>query len=210
MAYSSRMVEIDPFEFRETPAIELWSARIPFDVEVEEFQYTAAVFAFETGQRFTGFIEQDESQLYFARTRYPRLKYGVSTIAECEEGVALMAERLGEMVHPEPQTAGVRVVLGLLEGYEQGSRVHEVEEVVERLSTAHVEQGEVFSVRPQETGVFVYTEPVAIVRADVSAIPNIYGLADEFGQERFTIENFDTRRAYVVETRHCTEPDSLR
>jgi hypothetical protein len=36
---------------------------------------------------------------------------------------------------------------------------------------------------------------------------DMYTLGDAFLQERFTVEDFERGIGYIVETRHCTNPD---
>ena len=194
--------------FRETEPVALWSARIALQLPYTEFEQTVSRAAQKNGQRYTGFITKDGGTVTsFTRTRYPRKKYGVASIEECQEGMAALADEFGSTLQPEPQQGGFRVVLGLQEGYDNQAPIHSVDEVQHELPTAKITPAEVFAVRHTEDGTSVYTEPVAVIEAPIELIGDVYGIGDRFRQERFTIEDFEQGIAYVVETRFCTEPD---
>lgn len=205
--------ERDPFErppyFKETEAVELWSARLDLQLSYAEFEQTVIETAQKSGQRYTGFITKDEqgNVTSFTRTRYPRRKYGVATLTECHDGMVVLAAELGSILQPDPHQSGFRIVLGLLEGYDGKAPTHSADEVRQALPGAKVTPAEVFAVRHTEEGTSVYTEPVAIVAGPNDLLGDVYLLADSLRQERFTIEDFDRGIAYVVETRFCTEPD---
>lgn len=196
--------------YKESEPIELWSATMPLPhIPFEVFRSTVVNLTRLNGERYTGFIHRDMDGFVtdFTRTRYPRKKYGVTTVAECVAGMWAMADAFDSMVVHDAKQHGIRVVMGLLEGYEEDAPRHSVAEVLHALPDASAEAADVFAVRRAESGVWVYTEPVAVISADSNALHDIYRLGDELRQERFTIEDFDVGKAYMVETRHCTEPD---
>lgn len=195
--------------FRETEPVGLWSARMDLKLPYIEFEQTVNRVAQTSGQRYTGFITRDDdgNVTSFTRTRYPRKKYGVSSIVECQEGMVALAAELDTNPRPSLQQSGFRVVLGLVEGYDDTAPTHSIDEVREELPGAKVTPAEVFAVRHTQDGTSVYTEPVAIIEAPLDMVSEVYSLGDRLKQERFTIEDFESGIAYVVETRFCTEPD---
>ncbi|HYD34994.1 MAG TPA: hypothetical protein VD999_02915 [Vitreimonas sp.] len=98
----------------------------------------------------------------------------------------------------------VRVILGLLEGYDKDEKVHTVEEVSTQLG--HLVKVTSATVYTQGKNSF-YTEPAALLQTDHEGLGAIYQQALAFNQERFTVENFAKGLSYVVETRHAKNPD---
>ncbi len=208
--FNSPYYEIDQSPgFRETEPIKLWSACIGLFLPYKNFETTVSSIARTNSQRYTGFITKDSegNVTSFTRTRYPRRKYGVASIEECEAGMRALAATFNTATEPDPQTSGFRVVLGLKEGYDDEAPIHTLEEIKRELIGLNATPAEVFAVRWSDEGVSVYTEPVAIVEGTLNLVDRVYAAADTFKQERFTVENFDQGLAYVVETRFCTEPD---
>lgn len=195
--------------FKEMEPIELWSATIDLDVPYDIFAAIVKHNAIVTGTSFAGFITRNEDGTIqsFTRTRYPRKKYGINPVEQYEPSTLLITRELGGKYKLSDQQLGFRVVLGLLEGYDPLSPQHSVDEVTYKLPWADVQPAEVFSVRPDGGDASIYTEPVAIVTGDIRYVKDVYMLADTFKQERFTVEDFDQHIAYVVETRHCKQPD---
>lgn len=197
-----------PF-YRETEPIALWSGLIRMNINPRAFEQTVCRAAAVNEQRYTGYITKDENGnvTSFTRTRYPRKKYGVSSIDECMSGMVSLASNLGTELLPDPRRNGFRVVFGLVEGYETDAPIHSIEEVQSALSDCAVSPAEVFVVWPSDDKTPIYREPVAIIDGHLESIKKVYDLADKMKQERITIEDFEHGVAYVVETRHCTEPD---
>ncbi len=196
--------------FKESDPIELWSTELVGTLAYSEFERIVLATAAANHQRYTGYLEMDEdlNVSSFIRTRYPRKKYGVASIAECEEGVMDLANNLSFGLYPDRQIAGFRVVMGLLEGYDTQSPLHTIDEVSTILGKAILaKQATVFAVRHDANDVSVYTEPVAVLQGATRLLPDVYQLADSFKQERFAVEDFNSGTAYMVETRFCTEPD---
>ncbi|MEO6761485.1 MAG: hypothetical protein ABI220_03870 [Candidatus Saccharimonadales bacterium] len=196
--------------FKEGKPIKLWSAEVKGNAAYPDFERIVLATATRNKQRYTGYFETDDAGNVrsFTRTRYPRLKYGVTSIAECEKGMVELAYDLNFRVNSEGSQSGFRVVLGLLEGYDVTSPTHTVDEVQSLLgSTILAEGATVFAVRHQTTGVSIYTEPVAVLRGAMSSLVAVYDLADSLKQERFAVEDFGNRLSYMVETRYCTESD---
>lgn len=194
--------------FRETEPISLWSARLGLKLPYADFERTIRRVAAYNNQRYTGFIAKDidGDVTSFTGTRYPRKKYGVATIDECRAGMLELANSFGSELQRD-QATGFRVVMGLIEGYDNEAAIHTVEEVQRDLLSARVSSAEVFAIRLQGGAVSVYTEPVAVIEGPLNLIKDVYLLGDRLRQERFTIEDFDDQVSYVVETRFCTEPD---
>jgi hypothetical protein len=195
--------------FRETEPIELWSSLIEIDLPFAEFERLTAQAAREHGQRFTGYITYgaNDHVASFTRTRYPRKKYGVSTPNECEAGMFGLADKMDTTLLRDPRIGGFRVVFGLIEGYDENAPIHSTEEVQRALPNCAVTPAEVFVVWPSEDDNPTYREPVAIIDGPIEAVRQVYDLADKLKQERITIEDFERNIVFVVETRHCTEPD---
>jgi len=195
--------------FRETEAIALWSAYLTLEVSYEDFEKMTVQVAQDNGQSYSGFITKDNRRLVtsFTRTRYPRAKYGIVSIQECEEGMQVLASAFGTTFELDVQHDGFRVVMGLQEGYDVGAPVHAVDEVCLDFPGAVAFPAEVFAVRQTKSGTSVYTEPVAVIKASTECMPDAYMLGDRLKQERFTIEDFGRGISYVVETRFCSEPD---
>ncbi len=188
--------------------VPLWSGRMALDCEMSEFRDAAIEVSREGGQLLTGFVESKEGKLTsFTRTRYPRPRYGIPSLAECTIGMDALAEKLGTLWHTEDEQRGVRVVLGLIEGYDPASPVHTASEIAERLPSLTITPAEVFAVRNAETAL-IYTEPVAVLNFSTLFLRSVFSLADRFKQERFTVEDFNKKQSYVVETSHCTEPSA--
>lgn len=196
--------------FRETEPVELWSATMPLPpTPFEVFQSRVLRLAGLNRERYTGFVHLDMDGFVtdFTRTRYPRRKYGVPTVNACVMGMWALADEFDSTVAREEQHGGLRVVMGLKEGYAADAPVHSVADVMYRMPEAQVEAASVFAVRLTDGGASAYSEPVAVVRTGVNARFDLYRLGDDLKQERFSIEDFDAHQAYMVETRYCTEPD---
>jgi hypothetical protein len=195
--------------FRQTKAIALWSAHLTLEVPYADFKKTTVQAAQSNGQGYSGFITEDNRGhvTSFTRTRYPRIKYGIVSIQECEEGMQVLASDFGSTLELDKQHDDIRVVMGLKEGYDERAPTHDVDEVCLELSAAEVFPAEVFAVRHTNVGTSVYTEPVAVIKAPAECMPDVYMLGDRLKQERFTIEDFGRGISYAVETRFCTEPD---
>ena len=211
MSYrESEVTETLP-RFTESEPVGLWSGFMPLHVPFDEFEAAVRDAAATDGQRYTGFITRGENNIVtsFTRTRYPRRKYGIAPVISCQVGTNELASSLGSRLLPDAQDTGIRVVMGLVEGYAEENPTHSVDEVRAALPSAMVIPAEVFALRTGATSTDVYSEPVAVISATRDQVQSIYALAERFKQERFAVENFDTRLAYMVETIHCTEPDQL-
>lgn len=195
--------------FREMEPIELWSAKLTFTMPYADFEQKVSTIAQRVGQGFTGFISTDDdgNVTSFTSTRYPRKKYGIASLEDCQLKTSALSEELGATLQVEEHNDSIRVVLGLLEGYDSEAPTHDVDEIHQELSEARVTPAQVFAVRLNEDGTSVYTEPVAVIETSAHSLNNIYQLADRFKQERFTVEDFNNQTAHVVETRYCSEPD---
>jgi len=183
---------------------------MPLHVRLYELIRVARALAEEKQQRYTGFIAMsgDHTVHSFTRTRYPRRKYGIPTIADCEDGMQALATALKTKVEADPQHEDFRVVLGLREGYNPHNPRHSLAEVIKILgSSYHIEGTSIFAALTTPVGSNFNHEPAVIIRGAMSDILPVFDLAERFSQERFTVEVFNAGLAYVVETGHCTDPD---
>ncbi|MFZ3009465.1 MAG: hypothetical protein WA030_00375 [Candidatus Microsaccharimonas sp.] len=206
----SEVTEARP-RFTESEPVGLWSGFMPLHIPFDEFETAVSEAAATDGQRYTGFITRSENDIVtsFTRTRYPRRKYGVAPVISCQVGTNELATSLGSRLLPDAQDSGIRVVMGLIEGYAEENPSHSIDEVRAALPDALIIPAEVFALRTSATSTDVYSEPVAVISAARDQIQSIYALAERFKQERFAVENFDTGLSYMVETIHCSEPDQL-
>lgn len=202
--------------FRELESTELWSAHVTTSLDKRQVADLLQQVATQEEFTFFGFFILQEMRNYspteYHFTRYPRRKYGIPSIEQCNE----ILEKLTTTLHRHDSRVMTkidvlsylyeyRVVLGLLEGYEQQHVTHSVEEVQDTLGLAvNVQEVTIHTVGPHQT----YTESAAIIRVKKPTLSQVYILADEYKQERFTVEDFSNRTAYVVETRHAKEPDA--
>jgi hypothetical protein len=201
---------IESPEFRELQPIDHWSASLSLNALTDDdFDKHMKDAVIETGQNFLGFLITEE-HLYI-RTRYPRKKYGVPSVEECRTGTAVLARKLGveareQIITGEPR---FRVIIGLAEGYDKKNKIHSFEEVVNELGQGFkVRRGEVYSAGFLGNDKYgVYREPAVIIEGDKPEIRRVYTLAEKFYQERFTVEDLETSKSYIVETKFCKNPD---
>jgi len=196
--------------YRSTDAVELWSSRLSGNFTRPELEHAIKVAVVNDRQHYTGFVSAPTNghEISYTRTRYPRKKYGITPIVDCELGMAKLADMVNGEIQSEKQVSGFRVVLGLIEGYDKEAPKHTISEIVAKLGEgALIESADVLAIRFAQDRISTYTEPVVVIRGSQSELPRIYELADEFKQERFTVEDFDAQKAWVIETRFCTEPD---
>lgn len=198
--------------FRELEPIELWSAQVRSGDE-RLLTDSIAEVATATGFTFFGFFIMNGlvNQTEFHFTRYPRRKYGIVSIERCNEILKILFENLiqkdstaqvsiDKLIAPYQ----IRIILGLLEGYDKDEKVHTAEEVSTYLgSTSEVSQAKVYTRGLQR----FYTEPAVMLRTDTNGLDSIYKLATDFNQERFTVENFAAGFSHVVETHHVKHAD---
>lgn len=194
--------------FKDFEPIKLWSAQITTNVSYSEFERVTKKLSKSSGISITGFLTKDNNGKVtsFTGTRYPRIKYGVTPIEDCESIMNTLASELSGEITIQKKT-GCRVVMGLMEGYDDQATKHDAKEVANLLPYADITSAQVFAVRNTDEGISVYTEPVAIIEANGEYLEDVYLIGDKLKQERFTVENFDSGLANIVETRYCTEPD---
>ena len=197
-------------EYRELAPVEHWSASLSLsEIDEDLFKRSVEETVVETGQSFIGFKVLETNE--YVRTRYPRRRYGVPSLEECRESMDRLTAKL-EVVSKEQRKIDeprFRVVIGLIEGYGEQNKTHTKKEVVEQLGEDFlVQSGEIYSVSPQDDNqTYTYTEPAVIIEGDLSKLKQVYELANQFQQERFTVENLQEAKSFVVETKFCTSRD---
>ena len=179
------------------------------NTDTSDFESQVKGVANIDGQRITGFTTSKQGLIEsFTMTRYPRKKYGVLPVEHCAAKAELLATRLGTLVVADTQRERFRIVLGLKEGYDIGAPERSIDEVSQELpEDCNVSRADVFALRPNNQDYSLYTEPVAIIRCDLGSLRRVYNLAEDTMQERFSVEDFDNMRSFMVETAHCTESD---
>lgn len=200
-----------PPGFRRLEPVELWSKQIKPEVRLHQFIKIALAKAQQNQQRYIGFTATNESGIVhsFTRSRYPRAKYGIATVSECQSGMQVLADNFGVPVESDPQQSGFRVVLGLLEDYRR-RRPHTTAEVIDALDSSYdITATSTFVASATPLGPLLYEAPAVIIRSSVSNLSAVFKLAEQFGQERFVVEDFDLSQAWMVETPHCKEPDAV-
>lgn len=173
---------------------------------------TLAEVATELDFTFFGFFVLNGLAVEYHFTRYPRRKYGLQPIEKCEAVLQKVSDLLMKKdksvsvaVEQIPSPYKTRVILGLQEGYSEGNEVHSLNEVREALDLSVSCLGvQIYTLSSMRQ----YTEPAAMILDTSDDVQEIYALAAAFMQERFTVENFISQQAYVVETPHAKHPDS--
>lgn len=203
-------------QFRELSPVELWSRTLVLGPHATSLEKTVAQLSFTINQSFSGYMTRlpnGDTPKSFTRTRYPRRKYGQLSDTELNMSTATLKHNLKDarIINDKARYEDMfRVALGLVEGYGDGAPTHSLDDVRDLLAGTSLRavSAEIFSVRPHESAEkAIYTEPVAIISGDPSDLAVVYDLADAFKQERFTVEDFSTDKAWVVETLYCTSPD---
>ena len=215
VVYTSFMTRIESPSFEPTPhfteleSIPLWSATTPVNLSCADFEQ-AMRHAVEDGtQSYTGFFTRDlDTVLNFTSTRYPRAKYGIPSTEACNTAMSNLSEILGHgHVRNNTINGDIRILIGLVEGYNDTLPTHTIDEIHAIAPQLGITPAEVFAIMNTESGISIYTEPVAVIEASLDQIDVIYSIAHAFRQERFAVENFTQRIVYVVETAFCSDPD---
>lgn len=161
-------------------------------------------------QSYTGFFTRDSDNrvLSFTSTRYPRAKYGIPSAEACDTAMSNLSEILGyTYVRDDAIDGDLRIVLGLVEGYDDMSPTHTINEIHTIAPQLRVIPAEVFAIMNTESGISIYTEPVAVIEVSSDQIDSVYSIAHAFRQERFAVEDFTHKAAHMVETLFCRDPD---
>ena len=201
--------------FRELVPIEQWSGFVYVkDIPQEEFKNRLIGLSNELGFRFSGWFvfnnpNNKNTDFYYFLDRHPqRKKYGpTKSIEEYKDALVKLAQAVNSESFTESYEGNqFRVLLGLRKGYDLNSEDYSIEDDVKsRLKEGFTfEEAEIFSTVPDRPP---YTENAVLITGDLSRIDEVYLLAEELQQERFTIEELGNRTTYTVETKHCTEPD---
>lgn len=196
-----------PEQFRELPQYQMWGADLYYGAApVELLQDNIIDSVNATSIPCFGYFVLSEMRYHI--TAYQRNKYGIvqpsnllalSTIIH--ESIAQSSLQVGDV-----EITGARVVLGLERGY-GSEELHSLETVQHLYGGAiRMTPCEIFSVRP---GMDPYLEQAVLIHFPMGDLQKIYQLGYQLGQERFSVENFETQSAWLVETPHCKEPDSM-
>lgn len=202
--------------FRELAPIELWSAKINLAVPQDYFTPLLAEVAHDQQFTFFGFfiinaLTAEPTAYHF--TRYPREKYGVRSLEDCQNALETLKNKMAQKnlpVSTEIETRKsiapytTRVVMGLVEGYGAEQSQHDPDLISLILDkTRDIAPAQIHTVGPER----FYTEPAIRILAGAGSLKDIYVLALATRQERFTVERFRTKKSRVVETKHAKQPD---
>lgn len=207
--------------FREFAHVEAWGGSISIQgITPEELIPHLQTYADARRLPLFGYIipGTDATSFTYHMTRYPRtLKYEIGKVEEFGLALRSLARQLSRagvqaiaQEDAHAQTPHFRIVLGLSEGYGETALLRTVEEVRQRLPSAlSVTPAEIVTILPHKISPY-FRERAAVIEGGVDHLSQVFHLADEFKQERFAVELIDQGAAYVVETRHCTDPDDGR
>ena len=201
--------------FRELVPIEQWSGFVYIkDISQEEFKNRLIDLSNKLGFRFSGWLvfnnrNNKNTDFYYFLDRHPqRKKYGpIKSVDEYRDVLGKLAQTVNSEAFTESYEGNqFRVLLGLRKGYDPSSEDYSIEDDVKsRLGEDFTfEEAEIFSTIP---GRPPYTENAVLITGDLSRTDEVYLLAEELQQERFTIEELGNGITYTVETKHCTEPE---
>ena len=154
---------------------------------------------------FTGYFTNNETVYHL--TRYPRKKYGSTAPIEtyrCK--LQELENKFGVVIEEENilKLPRFRAILGLRVGYEKGQNDFTIDKVKKELGRNFiVNQAEICTVRKGNC----YTEDAVIIESDLINIFQVYLLAEKLLPERLSVEDFSDNIVYMVEAKHCKEPD---
>jgi hypothetical protein len=200
--------------FRELPPVPFWGAAVTAP-EADKSKIIQALGKSSEAVQFTysGFFTSvSDGKTAYHFSRYPRHLFGIATNEQCQKALSELTKNLqsngveymADTLSGVGLNDGFRVVLGLKEGYGEDAKVHDMAEIKEQLPhDVALDPADIYAVG--QWG--YYEEPAVIITGAKTHIPAVYQLADRYGQSRFTVEDMRQGTAYVVETRHCTDPD---
>lgn len=201
-------------DFRELKPVELWGGNIALGKEDPDKEALKSAIKTSVQERkqncFGYFVYGAEDRTYYHMSRYPRRKYGPMPDEGALRGLMQdISSKLGAEAAEEQNTGEptFRIVLGLEEGYGT-SKFHTLEEVRAILGDGFkLTSAEIFTARPGDKEPTTYQEIAVMIEGDVVDVEKVYRLAEQFKQERFAVENKQTRSAKIVETKVCSSPD---
>ncbi len=207
---------IQETSFRKLEPIDHWSGYVEVsNLNKGKFEKILQEVAKDVNIRISGWKIDDKNSDDFTYyiCRHQRKKYGsVPPPEKYEEAIKKLAEKTGSkyVVENCDDKTGFRVLFGLRKGYDQASGDHDFNEVIKDLKEKEGFVNTKATILAAKPNGEIYTENAVLITGDLSKIDKIYSLADEYNQERFTIEDFSNQLnpiTYSIETRHCTEPE---
>lgn len=206
---SGKSIKVEEIKFRQTEPIEIWGGNVLLQ-NVEQEEFIDKLIQLSNGLEFAFpgyFIYKENAPPVYHLSRYSRKKYGQPPeIEKYRDAIRRIGNEFNVPAEEEqiPQSQEFRTVLGLREGYEQGSYTRSIDEVKRELKEGFdLERGEICTVRNGSC----YREEAVVITGDIDKIQRVFLLAEKFLQERFSVEDFSCNLTYMVETKHCKEPD---
>lgn len=192
--------------------VDLWSWKIDLQsINDRLFQQAIEDVVFATQQNFLGFLSYDNWVETYTRTKYPRKKYWIHTDQEYKASTDLLAEKLWKNLIEETKENvcnRFRVILGLREWYGENNGIHQIQEVKNILWEQNLYiPWKVYSVINNRNSPILYTEPIVIIVSQAIDIERLIDWAEKLYQQRFTVEDFQERKAFTIETRFCEISD---
>ena len=129
----------------------------------------------------------------------PSKKYGTPTLEQSQTIADSVVRELG-WEHIDRHVPAARIIMGRLEGYGAGSRLHTMAEVAERADeisadtgvNLNLQEGDLFSLRSISKGLQRWTEPSVAVTAErpikIETIDAMLELAHGLAQHRVVVE----------------------
>lgn len=186
-------------------SVELWSWKIDlWWIDDEVFSQAVESVVLSTQQNFLGFLSCDNWVKTYTRTKYPREKYWIYKDKEYKDSTRLLGERLWKTLVEETRwnvATRFRTILGLREWYERDNQIHSIQEVKSILwEELLYTPWWIYSVILNKGIPLLYTEPVVIINSQNIDIERLVYWAKGLYQQRFTVEDFENRKAFTVET----------
>ena len=190
----------------------LWSWKIDLQwINDEVFNQVIEDIVLSTQQSFLGFLSYENWVKTYTRTKYPRKKYWIYKDEEYKDSTCLLGQNLWRSLIEETKENVInrfRVIFGLREWYRENNDIHQVQEVKNILweQNSYI-PWKVYSVINNGKSPTLYTEPIVIINSQSIDIEKLVYWAEKLYQQRFTIEDFENRKACTVETKYCQVSD---
>ncbi|MCL5093950.1 MAG: hypothetical protein M1355_02370 [Patescibacteria group bacterium] len=203
--------ELSTSEFRELKPAPIWGGNILIDrKDIEPLKEAIKEVVQVTKINCFGYFLFGKEETYYHISRYPRRKYSqLPDDQELEYLLKEISKRVDKRREVEPLSPGerFRILTCPREGY-SGDKVHSIQEAREKLGEGIIlTPAEIFTVRYEGEGSLIFNEEAFVVEGELKDLSKAYSLAEQFKQERFSVENFRTLNTRVVETKYCTAPD---